>query len=41
MPYGYLTGSGYRGYVSWLNRMIMFATEGEYLEYIERNENEN
>lgn len=37
-PYGYSVGSGYMGYVSWLNRMILFSTEEEYLEYIERNE---
>lgn len=32
--YGYLVASGYKGYVPWLNRMVLFATEDEYLEYI-------
>ena len=36
-PYGYLVGSGYKGYVPWLNRMILFATETEYIEYLERS----
>ena len=36
-PYGYPVGSGYIGFVSWLNRMVIFSTETEYLEYIERN----
>jgi hypothetical protein len=35
--YGYLLGSCYLGYVEWLNRMIPFATEQEYLEYIKED----
>lgn len=37
MPYGYLIDCGYVGYVPWLNRKIIFATEEEYIEYLERN----
>ena len=33
-PYGYLTKSGYRGWVSRLNCWILFATESEYIDYI-------
>lgn len=36
-PYGYLIGSGYLGYVPWLNRMLEFSTEQDYLEYLERS----
>jgi hypothetical protein len=36
-PYGYLTQGYYRGYVPWLNRMIQFATENEYLEYLKED----
>ena len=34
-PYGYLVESGYVGYVPSMARFILFATEQEYLEYIE------
>lgn len=38
-PYGYFTQIGYIGYVK--DRMMFFATEDEYLEYIENlNEKE-
>lgn len=33
-PYGYPVDSGYIGYVERYHRMMKFATEGEYLEYI-------
>ena len=35
--YGYLVSDGYMGFVPWLNRMLKFATEGEYKEYLERS----
>lgn len=31
---GYYAPSGYMGYVPWLSRYILFATESEYIEYI-------
>lgn len=37
-PYGYFTQIGYIGYVK--DRMMFFATEDEYLEYIESHEKE-
>lgn len=37
-PYGYFTQIGYIGYVE--DRMMFFATEDEYLEYIESYEKE-
>ena len=36
-PYGYLTGYGYRGYVPWLNRMVSFPTEREYLDILKED----
>lgn len=36
-PYGYLVSNGYKGYVPWLNRMVLFATEDEYLDYIKED----
>lgn len=32
---GYHTNSGYMGFIPWLGRYIMFATEQEYHEYVE------
>lgn len=32
--YGYTTYSGFWGWVPWLKKMILFATEGDYREYI-------
>ena len=37
-PYGYLIDSGYNGWVNWLGRYVIFATEEEYLEYIKEEE---
>jgi len=37
MPYGYLLDSCYLGYVEWLNRMVPFSTEQEYLDYIKED----
>lgn len=34
-PYGYLTEAGYWGYVPQYQSYILFATEGEYLEYLD------
>lgn len=31
---GYITSSGYMGYVSCLSRYILFASESDYIEYI-------
>lgn len=31
---GYLVDTGYMGWVDLYNRYILFATEGEYLDYI-------
>lgn len=39
MPYGYLTDVGYFGLVD--DRYILFATEGEYYEYLEDCKNNN
>lgn len=33
-PKGYYIGTGYMGWVPWYNRYMLFATENEYLEYI-------
>ena len=33
-PYGYPVDDGYMGYVAVYNKMMKFATEGEYREYI-------
>lgn len=32
---GYFVPTGYMGFVPWLGRYILFATEQEYVEYIE------
>ena len=37
-PYGYLTGSGYMGWVPFYNCYILFCTEKEYLDYIKEDE---
>lgn len=34
-PYGYLVESGYYGWVDWYRGYMLFATEAEYLEYID------
>lgn len=39
MGYGYLTNNGYYGMVD--GRYILFATEEEYLEFIEERKDEN
>ena len=31
---GYYTAYGYMGYVPWLNKYILFATETEYIDYV-------
>lgn len=36
-PYGYLVESGYYGWVDWYRGYMLFATEEEYLEYIDEN----
>lgn len=33
MPYGYPVNSGYEGWV--VNKFMLFATEQEYLEWVE------
>jgi len=34
VPYGYPVDNGYMGYVPLYGKMILFATEGEYLDFI-------
>lgn len=36
-PYGYFVDSGYMGWVNWYHGFMLFATEAEYLEYIDEN----
>ena len=36
MPYGYVVASGYVGRID--GRMMLFATEGEYLEILEESD---
>lgn len=36
-PYGYLVDSGFMGWVDWYHGFMLFATEAEYLEYIDEN----
>lgn len=38
-PHGYLTRYGFKGWVEKLNRYILFATEKEYYEYLEEEDN--
>lgn len=35
---GYVIQSGYMGWVPSLGRYILFATEGDYVEYVEKGE---
>lgn len=35
---GYVVSCGYMGWVASCNRYLLFATEGEYLEYIKEEE---
>lgn len=37
-PKGYFTPEGYKGYIPWLNSYKLFATERDYLEYLEGEE---
>ena len=38
VPYGYLIDSGYVGYVPDMAQFILFATEGDYLDYIQNKD---
>lgn len=35
---GFIVGSGYEGWVPWLNRYVLFPTEDEYLRYLKENQ---
>ena len=37
-PKGYLIGTGYMSWVPWYSRYILFATEEDYLDYIDYRE---
>ncbi len=32
---GYYTDAGYWGYVPWLRRYVLFATDSDYRDYVE------
>lgn len=38
MDKGYFVDSGYMGWVPWLGRYILFASQSDHEEYIEKEE---